>query len=133
MRNVLLDASALLALIHNEPGQGQVAAVIAEAAISAVNLAEVVGKLAERGMPPDRAAAIPLAFGLEILSFDAALAGRAGQLRPLTRSAGLSLGDRCCLATAEQLGLPVLTTEAAWAPLAAPLGLEIRNIRRPHG
>lgn len=131
MCDVLLDASALLALIHNESGQDRVASVIDSAAISAVNLAEVVGKLAERGIPADRAAAIPTALGLDIIPLDAALASRAGQLRPLTRSAGLSLGDRCCLATAEKLSLPVLTTEEVWRPLAAALGLDIRNIRHP--
>jgi len=129
---VVLDASALLALVHGEPGQDLVASSVAEAAISAVNLAEVIGKLAERGVPLDRAKAIALSFGLEVVSLDAELAAAAGQLRPATRSGGLSLGDRCCLATAMALGLPVLTTEAVWEPLADVLGVEVRNIR-PRG
>ena len=129
MSKVVLDASALLALIHREPGQEAVADAVAEAAISAVNLAEVVGKLAERGVPLDRAKQIPLAFGLDIIPLDGDLAARAGQLRPATRAAGLSLGDRCCLATAAALGLPVLTTEAAWDMVAEAVGVEVRNIR----
>lgn len=129
MSRVVLDASALLALVHREPGQDLVAASVAEAAISAVNLAEVIGKLAERGLPLDRAKAIALAFGLEVISLDSGLAAAAGQLRPATRSAGLSLGDRCCLATAMALGLPALTAEVAWEPLADVLGVEVRNIR----
>ena len=132
MSRVVLDASALLALIHREPGHDVVASAVAEAAISTVNLAEVVGKLAERGVPLDRAKAIALSFGLEVVSLNAELAAAAGQLRPATRSAGLSLGDRCCLATAMALGLPTLTAEAVWEPLADVLGIEVRNIR-PRG
>lgn len=132
MSKIVLDASALLALIHRETGQEIVADAVVESLISAVNLAEVIGKLAERGVPLDRAEAIALSFGIEVVSLDTGLAARAGQLRPSTRSAGLSLGDRCCLATAMALGLPVLTAEAAWEPLAATLGIEVRNIR-PRG
>jgi len=106
-----------------------VAAFVAEATISAVNLAEVIGKLAERGVPLERAKAIALSFGVEVISLDTELAAAAGQLRPATRSAGLSLGDRCCLATAMALRLPVLTTEAICEPLANELGVEVRNIR----
>ena len=132
MSKIVLDASALLALIHRETGQEVVADAVVESVISAVNLAEVIGKLAERGVPLDRAEAIALSFGIEVVSLDAGLAARAGQLRPSTRSAGLSLGDRCCLATAMALGLPVLTAEAAWEPLADTLGIKVRNIR-PRG
>ncbi|HIJ61972.1 MAG TPA: type II toxin-antitoxin system VapC family toxin [Rhodospirillaceae bacterium] len=129
MSKVVLDASAMLALIHREPGQEIVAEVLVESVISAVNLAEVIGKLAERGVPLDRAKAISLSFGVEVLPLDVDIAARAGQLRPSTRSVGLSLGDRCCLATAMALGLPVVTAEAAWEPLADLLGIAVRNIR----
>lgn len=132
MSKIVLDASALLTLIHREPGQEIVADAVVESVISAVNLAEVIGKLAERGVPLDRAEAIALSFGIEVVSLDAGIAAKAGQLRPSTRSAGLSLGDRCCLATAISMGLPVLTAEAAWEPLAETLGVEVQNIR-PRG
>jgi len=132
MSKTVLDASALLALIHRETGQEIVADAVVDSVISAVNLAEVIGKLAERGVPLDRAEAIALSFGIEVVSLDAGLAARAGQLRPSTRYAGLSLGDHCCLAIAMSLGLPVLTAEAAWEPLADTLGIEVRNIR-PRG
>ncbi|MBF0392874.1 MAG: type II toxin-antitoxin system VapC family toxin [Alphaproteobacteria bacterium] len=132
MSKVVLDASALLALIHREPGQESVADALVESVISAVNLAEVIGKLAERGVPQDRAKAVALSFGVEVVPLDRDIAAKAGQLRPSTRSSGLSLGDRCCLATAMTLGLPALTAEAAWEPLADILGVEVRNIR-PRG
>ena len=126
---VVLDASAVLALMNAEPGQDEVAAALADALLGAVNLAEVVGKLAERGMPAAEALTDTLALGLRVVPFDAALAGMAGALRPLTRAQGLSLGDRCCLALAQQRDALVLTTERAWPSLAATLGVRIRNIR----
>jgi PIN domain nuclease of toxin-antitoxin system len=129
MTKVVLDASALLALIHGEPGQQIVAHAITEAAISSVNLSEVVAKLSERGVPPDRAKQIPLAFGLEIIPFHTEQAVLAGQLRASTRALGLSLGERCCLATAMSLNVPVLTTDMAWETLTDALGLVVHNIR----
>jgi ribonuclease VapC len=129
MAKAILDASALLALVHDEPGTRIVEDYLAEAAISAVNLAEVISKLIERGVPDDRAIAIALSFGLEIIPFEAKLAAIVGQLRPLTRSVGLSLGDRACLATGKLLGLPVLTAEAAWEEPGKKLGILIINIR----
>ena len=129
MSKVVLDASALLALIHGEPGQEVVTSVIADASISSVNLSEVVAKLAERGVPPDRAKQIPLAFGLDIIALTTEIAVLAGQLRIETKAYGLSLGDRCCLATALGVGVPVLTTDTIWETLADELGVEVRNIR----
>jgi ribonuclease VapC len=126
---VVLDASAVLALMDAEPGEDAVAAVLPGALLSAVNLAEVVSKLAERGMPAAQAHADALALGIEVVAFDGDLVLDAGALRPLTRAAGLSLGDRCCLALARARNLPVLTTETPWEPMAGVVGVAIRNIR----
>jgi len=114
--SAVLDASAILALLQGEPGAPVVqAAVQAGAALGAVNLAEVISKLAERGMAlPDIDSAVD-GLALDIVPLDEALARRIGALRPLTRSTGLSLGDRACLALAEHLGLPALTTDRQWA------------------
>jgi ribonuclease VapC len=123
-----VDAAALLALLNGEPGGDEVRAAIAlGAAISAVNLSEVVAKLAEAGMSEAdiRVALAPLVR--DVVAFDAALAYRAGLLRATTRSAGLSLGDRACLALAQQLGVPVLTADRQWQKLS--LGVTIRAIR----
>jgi bifunctional DNA-binding transcriptional regulator/antitoxin component of YhaV-PrlF toxin-antitoxin module len=87
---LVLDASAVLALMNAEPGEGEVAAVLADAVLGAVNLAEVVSKLAERGMPAAKAHANTLALGLRIAAFDAILARMANVLRPVTRAAGPS-------------------------------------------
>lgn len=126
---VVLDASAVLALMNGEPGQDAVAAVLPGALLSAVNLAEVVSKLAERGMPAAQAHADALALGVGVVAFDGGLALDAGPLRPLTRTAGLSLGDRCCLALARSHRAAVLTTDVRWEGMANAVGVMVQNIR----
>jgi ribonuclease VapC len=124
----VLDASALLALIRNEPGGDRVLDLAqGGAAISAVNLSEVVAKLAEQGRPEQaiREALELLAVKLDVVEFDEQLAYRAGLLRPLTRQAGLSLGDRACLALAERLDVPALTTDRAWAGLRLDIKIQV--------
>jgi PIN domain nuclease of toxin-antitoxin system len=124
---VVLDASAVLALLNREPGAEEVEKTIPGAAIGAVNLSEVVAKLAERGMPEE---AIRLALSgieLDVTPFDGPLAYRAGLLRVSTRGLGLSFGDRACLALGRQLGMPVLTADRRWSELS--VGVEVRVIR----
>ena len=127
MSEVVLDASALLALLHREPGHEEVARVIPDAAISAVNISEVVSKLAESGMPGEKIEEALEGLALEICDFGRELAFQAGMLRLTTRSRGLSLGDRACLALGERLNLPVLTTDRAWEDLE--LDVEVRQVR----
>jgi len=124
--DVVLDASAVLALLQDEPGGDRVLESLPGALICSVNLPEVVAKLAELGMsePEIRLA---LSLGLEVVTFDEALAFSAGVLRPATRSAGLSLGDRACLALALSRALPVLTTDRAWRDI--DVGVEVEVIR----
>ncbi len=124
---LVLDASALLALLNGEPGADVVAGALPGAWICSVNLAEVVGKLAEYGMPREAIAAALGGLGLRVAVFDEDLAWRCGLLRPATRKLGLSLGDRACLALAEHLGMPALTADRAW--LKAGLGLDVELIR----
>ncbi len=92
MARVVLDASALLALLNSERGSRIVEESLSGATISAVNLSEVVSKLSERGMPPAMVRTAVEALDLDILSFDVDLAYSAGLLRPATRGFGLSLG-----------------------------------------
>jgi PIN domain nuclease of toxin-antitoxin system len=118
----------MLALLYNEPGSATVAAALAAGAvISAVNLSEVVAKLRERGIPETAARTTTLALGITVVDFDSALAFAAGFLRPLTRAAGLSFGDRACLALAQQLGLAALTTDRSWNALVP--GITVTVIR----
>lgn len=123
-----LDASALLAVMLGEPGADAVHAILDRASIGAVNLSEVVAKLQERGVP-DAVIDQSLAdLDLPVLPFDRDQAVLAGKLRLATRSAGLSLGDRACLATAKSLGGVAITMDKAWANLS--IGVEI-NVARP--
>lgn len=124
----LLDASALLALIFREPGHELVAKAY-PAAISTVNLSEVVAKLRDRGVSPQEAAELQDELGLDVIPLGLEAAIQAGLLRDSTRGIGLSLGDRCCLATARLGGFTVLTADAAWEGLAPSLGVTITNIR----
>jgi PIN domain nuclease of toxin-antitoxin system len=123
----VLDASAVLTLLHDEPGASEVTPWIAEVVMSAVNLAEVVGKLLEAGMPEQPAVRAIEGLALDVVAFDAAMAVRAGALRPSTRSLGLSLGDRICLATAQELELPVVTADRTWREL--DIGIPIYVVR----
>ena len=124
---LLLDASALLALVFEEPGAERVLAVLDGAAIGAVNQAEVVELAGRRGIDCVRAAAWAEELALPVLGFTAPMAARAGALLAQFRRQGLSLGDAACLGTAAALGLPVLTADRAWAGLG--LALDIRLIR----
>jgi len=117
----VLDASALLALLKGEPGAERVAEALEQGAyLSAVNLAEVLSKLADWGEDPAEAQARMAQVGLlgaavEVLPFTGEDALEVARLRALTRAYGLSFGDRACLALARRLGLPALTAERAWA------------------
>ena len=121
----VLDASALLCLLFDEPGAERVEVVLGSACIAAANLAEVVGKLVDRGVPADEAIADLRSIDLEVIDMNRAQAEAAGRLRVATRAAGLSLGDRACLALAESLGVPALTTDRPWADVDCSVAVEV--------
>jgi PIN domain nuclease of toxin-antitoxin system len=122
--DVVLDASAVLALLQDEPGGNRVLESLPGALICSVNLSEIVAKLAELGMP-ESDIRLALSLGLEVVSFDEALAFSAGALRSATRAAGLSLGDRACLALARSRALPALTTDRAWRDIDVDVDVEV--------
>lgn len=123
----VLDASALLAMLHAEPGAERVEAVVDGAAMSAVNWSEVCQQSLARGIDLSGLRADVEALGLDILGFTAGDAERAAELWPVTRRLGLSLGDRACLALASRLGAQALTADRSWLELE--LGLEVQSIR----
>jgi PIN domain nuclease of toxin-antitoxin system len=129
----VLDASALLAYLQNEPGADVVSDAIAEGStISSVNLAEALGRASEHDVDPvkllDQMTASGLLEGaVAVESFTTSDAAEVARLRPQTRSAGLSLGDRACVALAQRLDAVALTADTAWAGL--DLGVELRQIR----
>jgi PIN domain nuclease of toxin-antitoxin system len=124
---VVLDASALLALLNSESGSQAVAARLSDGMLSTVNLSEVVAKLSERGVPEYEIRIALDGLGLEVVPFDQSTAYRAGLLRRATRPMGLSLGDRACLALALQRAAPVFTTDRSWKMLR--IGVKVHAIR----
>jgi ribonuclease VapC len=124
-----LDASAVLAALGEEPGREVVDAALPGALLSTVNLAEVISKLVDRGFGAATAQALVRDLRVQVVELDATTAEAVGALRLVTRSAGLSLGDRCCLALAKRHGAVALTTDRAWASIASAVGVTIRNIR----
>lgn len=127
MREVVLDASAVLALINEEPGGEAVDAILDDAIISAVNLSEVIAVLVDAGFAFERADAMVGGIGVAVIPFDEHQALRAGALRSATRRAGLSLGDRACLYLAEQRGAAAWTADRRWATL--DLNADVHLIR----
>lgn len=127
MGSVVLDASAILVLLNDEPGAAIVAGALEDAVVSAVNLSEVVAKLQDAGLPREEAEEVLGGLGLDVRAFDEGSAWAAGTLRAATRKAGLSLGDRACLALALELGVPALTADAAWSKAAT--GADVRLVR----
>ena len=127
MTGCVLDASAVLACLQEEPGEEMVRDALPEALLSAANAAEVVAKLIDRGDSETLATFLVLSFPCEIVSIDADLGLRAGRLHAATRKNGLSLGDCMCLALAQREGLPALTADRAWGSLS--LGITVTLIR----
>jgi PIN domain nuclease of toxin-antitoxin system len=122
----VLDASAVLALIHNEPGAEMVAAELRNAVLGAANLAEVVGKMVDAEFDISRLRELLRASGVRIerlLEDDAEIAGA---LRSIDGGRSLSLGDRCCLAlTLRSNPAEVLTADQALAGLDLPLRVRL--------
>lgn len=128
MNRIVLDSSALLAILSQEPGAEIFArkfGLLESATMSAVNMAEVYGKLVTRGIGPEDAWEAVIAPIPEILDFDKEQAKIAGWLQPQTRSLGLSLGDRACLALGIVLKAPVYTADRAWRNLILKIAIHV--------
>jgi len=129
----VLDSSAIVAWSRSEPGRERVERALSEgAAVSAVNWSEVLAKVIEKGESAEdtiadltRRGILGALLHVHPLTEEGAL--DVARLRPLSRAAGLSLGDRACLALAGTLKLPVLTADRAWTKLH--VGVKIENIR----
>ena len=128
-KRYVLDASALLCLLFDEPGADRVESVLHGAVISAANYAEVIGKLIDKGHSPEEAVADLAELDLDVVPLDRGQSERVGQLRQSTRQAGLSLGDRACLALAAKSGRIALTSDRAWAGIAEAAGVLVELVR----
>jgi PIN domain nuclease of toxin-antitoxin system len=124
---IVLDSSALLAMLFFEPGCERVAELVPQSCMTTVNLAEVLGRLARDGRALDQMLERLDQMGIAWVAFDRELAILAAALLPQTAPFGLSLGDRACLALARLRGLPAVTADRAWTRL--DLGIPIEVIR----
>ncbi len=122
--NFVLDASAVLAALLDEPGGDYAFEIMGGSEISAVNLGEVYSTLLDGGMQPAEAKEIVPKLDFRVRTFRDAHAARVGQLRPLTKSFGLSLGDRACIAQSELSGLSILTCDTRLEEAGKALGLD---------
>jgi ribonuclease VapC len=128
MSRVVLDASAILAMLNQEPGAQKITLeLLSQATVSTVNLAEVQARLVREGGDPEETWALVLDPLPDVQPFTAEQAKIAGSLVQKTSALGLSLGDRACLALAIVLKAPVYTTDRPWKKLK--LGIPIHVIR----
>ena len=132
MNDVILDASAVLALLQRERGHDVVEALLLSGRvcrICSVNLSEVISKLMDNGLSFSDACAAVRLPNLQIENFDAALAQLAASLRPATKAQGLSLGDRACLALGMIAGpADVYTADAVWKRVSVA-GVTVQVVR----
>lgn len=126
---VVLDASAVLALLFDEPGAAKVRERIHGGLLGTTNLAEITAKLSDKGVPADEAERAVAMLGVEVVPFSEDHARASSIMRPTTRAAGLSLGDRACLALAHIRGVPALTAERRWPEIAEAVGVTVEVIR----
>jgi len=123
----VLDASALLALLAEEPGADEVEALLDGAVMSAVNLSEVLQKSEQHGIDTEGLEFDLEALGLELSHFDVPQARAAAEIWARAPRAGLSLGDRACLALSDTIGGTAVTTDRRWS--GPKHGVRVRVLR----
>lgn len=127
----VLDASAVIAFLQGEPGSDLVRLALESdrCVVGAANQAEIIAKSLDRGVDLQTLHAVLAELAYVVIDVTAEDGASAGAMRSQTRSIGLSLGDRLCLACAQRLKARVLTADRLWGKLALPLGLKIQCIR----
>lgn len=127
MSDVVLDASAVLAVLFKEPGEDFVRPWLRGGWISAVNAGEVLNKRYRPGESLDRTVLLFRSLELRVVDFDFEQSVIAASFEPYARAANLSFADRACLSLGLMRELPVLTAEQNWTK--PNLGIDIRLIR----
>jgi ribonuclease VapC len=121
----VLDSSAVMAVMFGEPGQERVLETLPGALLSTVNLGEIISILTSRGVDAGVAENAVRRLGVDIVDFSASHARVTGQLRTATKAAGLSLGDRACIALGIERQAEILTTDRAWATIETPATISV--------
>lgn len=127
MSEWVLDASAILAYLQDEPGSEMAEEALLDGVVSSVNHNEVVGRLSVSGLADEDVRSVLASLGIRVVDFDEDQAVRAGLMQRKTRSIGLSFGDRACLTLAASLKATALTADSSW--LMLDLGVQVRSIR----
>ncbi len=132
-KSVVLDASAIIAFLQAEPGSEIVGQALhsQRCVVSAANQAEVIAKALDRGAEPEAIKTILADLAYSVVDIPVGDGEQAGWIRGQTKSIGLSLGDRLCLALAQRLKARVLTADRAWLGVSKALSLDIQCIRPP--
>jgi ribonuclease VapC len=127
----VMDASAILVILRGEPGCDYVQELLQseECSISSVNMAEVGSKLIDYGLPPEEFPRIARQLQIDIIDFNAEQSIQSAQIRKITRSAGLSLGDRACVALTQLMQGCVVTSDRAWLDISEAAGVKVIMIR----
>jgi PIN domain nuclease of toxin-antitoxin system len=129
MASCVIDTSAVFADLNEETGAAEARRWLRDAAISAVNLQEIVSKAVDKGVVAEAIPSLIEALRLDVRPLNYELALSAGLMRSSTARFGLSHGDRACLALARQLNLPAVTADRAWADIADEVGVKVILIR----
>lgn len=125
----ILDTSALIALLKKEPGHETIASVIANSAVSSVNLSELIAALTRTGVSEEDVDEIITDLVPEIVPFCENISIKTGKLAKLTQSYGLSLGDRACIATGDHYQMEIYTADKIWSELNNVTTTIIRVLR----
>jgi len=127
----VMDSSALLAVTKGEKGAETVMELIEanDCVISSVNMAEVATRMLDLGLPLNELKRALGLFNMDVIDFNEEQAMACAELRPLTKSAGLSLGDRACLSLAKLMNGTAVTSDRPWMAIAEAVGVKVLMIR----
>ena len=127
----VMDSSALLAVSKGEKGAEIVMELIEanDCVISSVNMAEVATRMLDLGLPLNELKRALGLFNMDVIDFNEEQAITCAELRPLTKSAGLSLGDRACLGLAKLMDATAVTSDRPWIAIAEAVGVKVLMIR----
>jgi ribonuclease VapC len=126
---IVLDSSAVLAILRDEPGAENALEMMVEGVITAINLGEVAQVQFRDGFSRDVIERAIEELAIPVISVDAEIAFTAAEMRMTALAKGMSQADCICLALAKREGVPALTGDRKWLEIAETVGVEVRLIR----
>jgi ribonuclease VapC len=129
LSGVVLDASAVVAVLIRERGWEVVQSVILDSKMVANNLGEVAQRLLKKGWSRFQIEDAIGALQIEIIPVDGPLALDAAEIREIARAKGLSQADCICLALARRMGTAAMTADQKWLEIADAVGVKVQVVR----